>query len=122
MPITEKENLIIEFENLIHGSMVLDETEEDKYRELIQNHPDYKEVKMLESIEEVGIEKGIEKGKADIIARQIKRKFGDLSPELRKRLTAAKVETLDPFGEAIFDFQSLKDAEQWWEKQDKGRA
>ncbi len=124
--------------SLIHISMALDEQEQKQYRELIQNHPDYKEVKMLESIEAVGIEKGIEKGKiigikegkaigqgegkADMIARLIKRKFGDISPVIQKRLKTAKVESLDQFGEAIFDFESLEDAEKWWEHFDKGRA
>jgi len=33
-----------------------------KFRELVQNNPMFQEAKMLQSIEEVGIEKGIEKG------------------------------------------------------------
>ena len=40
----------------------LDKNEQLIFKEIINTHNDYKEVKMLQSIEEVGYEKGIEKG------------------------------------------------------------
>ncbi len=45
---------------LIEESIKLNEEEEKQYLKLIQD--DYKEAKMLQSVEELGIEKGIEKG------------------------------------------------------------
>jgi hypothetical protein len=46
--------------SLIDVSIKLDRDEERQYQELI--HSDYQEVKMLQSIEEVGFEKGIDQG------------------------------------------------------------
>jgi hypothetical protein len=48
--------------SLIDQSLQLNPEEEKTFRELIQKNPMFQEVKMLQSIEEVGIEKGLEKG------------------------------------------------------------
>ncbi len=48
--------------SLIQESIKLDSKEEKQFRKLVRDNPMYKEVNMLESIEEVGIEKGIEIG------------------------------------------------------------
>ena len=73
---------------------------------------------------EQGIEKGIERGigigRTELIWKQLKKRFGDLSPALERRLNESGVEVLDRFGESIFDFQSLEDAEKWWEDVEKG--
>lgn len=48
--------------SLINESIKLDSEEEKTFQQLIQADPSYKEVKMLESIEEVGYERGFEEG------------------------------------------------------------
>ncbi|MGE0087551.1 MAG: hypothetical protein AB7S75_24340, partial [Desulfococcaceae bacterium] len=48
--------------SLIDQSLQLKPEEEREFRELVQNNPMFQEAKMLQSIEEVGIEKGLEKG------------------------------------------------------------
>jgi hypothetical protein len=48
--------------SLIDQSLQLNPEEEKTFRELIQKNPMFQEVKMLQSIEEVGIEKGVERG------------------------------------------------------------
>ena len=48
--------------SLIQESIKLDSEEEKQFRELVRDNPIYKEVKMLQSIEEVGFEKGVEIG------------------------------------------------------------
>jgi len=48
--------------SLIDQSLRLKPEEEREFRELVQNNPMFQEAKMLQSIEEVGIEKGIERG------------------------------------------------------------
>ena len=48
--------------SLVQESMPLEKEEEDLFQKLIQAEPIYQEVKMLQSIKEVGIEEGIEKG------------------------------------------------------------
>jgi len=48
--------------SLIQESIPLNGEEEKQFQELIRNDPVYKEVKMLQSVREVGIEEGIEIG------------------------------------------------------------
>ena len=48
--------------SLIQESIPLNKSEERKYQKLIQTDPFYEEVKMLQSIEEVGMERGLELG------------------------------------------------------------
>jgi hypothetical protein len=48
--------------SLIDISLPLNEIEAQRFDEIIQKDPTYQEVKMLQSIEEWGIEKGMEKG------------------------------------------------------------
>ncbi|MEA1968385.1 MAG: hypothetical protein U9N77_09210 [Thermodesulfobacteriota bacterium] len=49
--------------SLIQEIIVLDSEEEKQFREIIHINPIYQEVKMLQSIEEVGMEQGMEQGR-----------------------------------------------------------
>ena len=49
--------------SLIQESIRLDSEEERQFRELVRTSPMYKEVKMLESVEEVGYERGMEEAR-----------------------------------------------------------
>ncbi len=51
--------------SLIQQSLELNPEEEKKFREIIGENPMFMEAKMLQSIEEVGIEKGIDIGKEE---------------------------------------------------------
>ncbi len=59
-------------------------------------------------------------GRTELIWKQLKKRFGNLSPALERRLNESGVEVLDRFGESIFDFESLEDAEKWWEDVENG--
>jgi predicted transposase/invertase (TIGR01784 family) len=48
--------------SLIQESIKLDSEEEKQFRELVRTNPMYQEVKMLQSVKEVGIEEGMEIG------------------------------------------------------------
>ncbi len=62
-----------------------------------------------------GFQKGIGFGQAQLLLKLLKKRFGYLSPVLEKTLNESGVDVLDRFGESIFDFESLEDAEKWWE-------
>ena len=49
--------------SLIDHSLPLDPDEEKTFQDIIQENPMFQEAKMLQSIEEVGMEKGIEQEK-----------------------------------------------------------
>lgn len=64
---------------------------------------------------EEGMEKGMEKGKAegvamgraDLLMRQVRKRFGDVSPQIEARVRAADVDTLDRWGDLILTAATL---------------
>ena len=58
-------------------------------------------------------------GKTEIIQKQISKRFGAMSPFLESHLQNSEADLLDRFGESMFDFNSLKDAENWWKTRGK---
>lgn len=71
-------------------------------------------------VEEKGIEKGIEKGKEigmeqgakkgnELLIKQLVKKFGNLSEELKSKIMSLPIDKVNEIGESIFDFKSLED-------------
>ena len=60
-----------------------------------------------------------QEGRSTLILKQLKKRFGSLPLELKGKLDQSGADALDRFGEAIFDFQTLEDAERWWEDFEK---
>ena len=72
---------------------------------------------------EEGVQEGFQKGIGfgrELILKLLKKRFGYLSPALERKLNESGVDVLDRFGESIFEFESLEDAEKWWEDFKKG--
>jgi len=63
---------------------------------------------------------GIGIGRSELILKLLKKRFGSLSPALKRKLNESGVDVLDRFGESIFDFESMEEAEKWWEDFEKG--
>ncbi|MDM8538136.1 Rpn family recombination-promoting nuclease/putative transposase [Desulfobacterales bacterium HSG17] len=55
------------------------------------------------------------KGRTVLIQKLLNKRFGIISPMLEQKLRNSKLDILDQFGENIFDFSNLNDAEKWWE-------
>lgn len=66
-----------------------------------------------------GRREGRQEGRAAIIQRQINKRFGPMSPFLESSLQNSEADLLDRFGESLFDFKNLKDAENWWKTHGK---
>lgn len=61
-------------------------------------------------IEEKGIERGIEKGEKksnELLIRQISKRFGELSDDLKNKIMNLPINKVNEIGEGIFDFESL---------------
>ena len=71
---------------------------------------------IAERLHEEGMQTGAQKGRFLLIQKLLNKRFGDIPSNLEKRLEAATPETLDEFGESLFDFKNLEDAEAWWMK------
>ncbi|NET45092.1 Rpn family recombination-promoting nuclease/putative transposase [Okeania sp. SIO2B3] len=62
---------------------------------------------------EIGREEGIGIGVVKQILRQIRRKFGEISPEVQTQIEKLSLEKLDILGEEIFDLATVVDLENW---------
>ena len=62
---------------------------------------------------EIGREEGIGIGVVKQILRQIRRKFGEISPEIETQIEQLSLEKLDILGEEIFDLATIADLENW---------
>lgn len=58
-------------------------------------------------------EEGREEGQRSLILRQLTRRVGELSQEVRSQVEALSLEQLEDLGEALLDFTSLDDLQNW---------
>ena len=75
---------------------------------------------IAERLRQEGRLEGFQNGQSQIILKLLKKRFGHLPPALERKLNESGVDVLDRFGESIFDFESMEDAEKWWEDFGKG--
>ena len=67
----------------------------------------------------IGREEGIGIGIVKQILRQIRRKFGEITPEVQTKIEQLSVEKLDILGDEIFDLATIVDLENWLNQQVK---
>ena len=102
----------------------LEKQEEEVFQtELDRIEPSEKEVVMevvtswmeagIEQGIERGIEQGIERGERSLITRQLNRRFGSLTQGIQAQVEALPLKQLESLGEALLDFTSLADLENW---------
>jgi predicted transposase YdaD len=60
-----------------------------------------------------GEQLGQQLGEANLIVRQISRRFGALSPDRVSQVRSLSIPQLESLGEALLDFQSLGEFEAW---------
>ncbi len=58
---------------------------------------------------EKGLEQGIEKGEAEVLLRQLERKFGEVRPEFRRRIAEAESDQLLAWAERILTAKNIDD-------------
>jgi len=60
-----------------------------------------------------GLQAGLLAGEADLILRQLTRKYGTLTPEVNQQIKALTIAELGDLGEALLDFVEISDLETW---------
>ena len=65
----------------------------------------------------IGREEGIGIGVVKLILRQIRRMFGEITPEVQTQIEQLSLEKLDILGEEIFDLATIVDLENWLNQQ-----
>ncbi|MGB3510058.1 MAG: Rpn family recombination-promoting nuclease/putative transposase [Microcoleaceae cyanobacterium] len=66
---------------------------------------------------EIGRSEGMGIGVVKQILRQIRRKFGEITPEVQTQIEQLSLEKLDILGEEIFDLATIVDLENWLNQQ-----
>jgi hypothetical protein len=73
----------------------------------------------LERGRQEGLEEGLEAGRQQeslaLVQRQLRRRLGDLPEVWQDRLAALGLGPLEELAEALLDFQSLVDLQDWWQ-------
>jgi predicted transposase/invertase (TIGR01784 family) len=67
-----------------------------------------------------GLQEGRQEGEAELLIRLLNRRCGALADELQAQVRSLSIPELESLGEAILDFQGLKDLETWL--QDHGQT
>jgi predicted transposase/invertase (TIGR01784 family) len=78
--------------------------------DIMQESIIYQEI--LREGEARGLERGLQQEQA-LILRQLTRKLGNIPTELPARINSLSIEQLESLGEALFDFNSIADLENW---------
>jgi len=88
---------------------VLSQNEKEQVMELTTS---WKEEGREEGRQE-GRQQGRQEGEANLILRQLKRRFGDLAPAVEERVLGLPVARLETLAEALLEFESAADLERW---------
>jgi len=72
-----------------------------------------KETRVYREIKEEGREEGREEATANLVNRLLKKRFGELTPEMLSAITDLPLPILEDLSEALLDFTSLADLQSW---------
>lgn len=61
----------------------------------------------------IGWKEGRQEGEQSLVLRQLNRRIGDVSPELRSQIQALSLDQLEALGEALLDFSEPTDLVNW---------
>ncbi|MBD2138344.1 DUF4351 domain-containing protein [Anabaena sp. FACHB-1237] len=86
----------------------------------IKNFEEEKKMPFISPTEELAMERGEQKGiqwgiqrEQELVIRQLNRRIGEIKFSLIETIRKLKVEELELLGEALLDFSSVSDLEQW---------
>ena len=74
---------------------------------------DVTQTRFYQEVIQIGRQEGEQLGEANLIVRQISRRFGTLSPEQISQVRSLSIPQLESLGEALLDFQELGEFEAW---------
>ena len=74
---------------------------------------DITQSRFYQEVVAVGRQEGLLAGEADLILRQLTRKYGTLTPEVNQQIRALTIAELGDLGEALLDFVEISDLKTW---------
>ena len=61
-----------------------------------------------------GVQQGVQQGEANMVIRQLNRRFGNLNPTQVKKVRSLSLPQLESLGEGLLDFNNLSNLENWF--------
>jgi predicted transposase YdaD len=71
----------------------------------------------LEPLDQRDREQAKQEGEQNLILRQLNRRFGEIDASLIERVQELSIEQLENLGEALLDFTTVADLENWFNQQ-----
>jgi Domain of unknown function (DUF4351) len=100
---------ILDLYRFIDWILVLPEMVEREFWQELQVFEEERRVTYVTNVERFGIEKG----ERSLILRQLTRRVGILPSEMRSQVESLNLEKLESLGEALLDFSSSVDLDEW---------
>lgn len=88
----------------------------DAYETLVKYWQDKAKEEGIQKGLEEGIQKGLEEGEANLLIRQLNRRFGSLTENQKQKVRSLSIPQLESLAEDLFDFENISDFEKWLEK------
>ncbi|WP_083894102.1 DUF4351 domain-containing protein [Rivularia sp. PCC 7116] len=76
-----------------------------------------KQTRVYREAKEEGREEGEQEATLRLVMRQLNKRFGELSEEMRSSISSLPLSNLENLSEALLDFTSLADLQAWLETQ-----
>jgi predicted transposase YdaD len=93
--------------------MILPKAVEREFWQELQVFEEERKVTYVTNVERFGIEKGVIQEERSLILRLLSRRVGVLSSEVRSQVESLSLEQLESLGEALLDFSSAADLDEW---------
>ncbi|MBD2664399.1 hypothetical protein B6N60_00884 [Richelia sinica FACHB-800] len=78
---------------------------------VLRESPWYQEI-LKEGLQQ-GVQQGEQQGEANLVIRQLSKRFGNLDPVITSQIRQLSISQLETLGESIFDFSAMADLENW---------
>jgi len=77
---------------------------------------DLKQTRYYQDAKQEGMQQGMQQGQANLMLKQLARKFGGVSEELRSNIAQLSPAQLENLAEAILDFVSMAELDRWMQQ------
>ena len=108
---------VIDLFCFIDWLLVLPEDLEEEFAQELHEYEKEKTMQYVSSIERIGfkkgkqqgVQRGMQQGESTMLVRQMERKFGQVSKEVKQKIEAADSDTLLEWGEKILSASTAED-------------
>ncbi len=78
----------------------------------LKQREEWRQEGLQEGLQE-GRQEGVQEGEKKILLRLLKRRFGEIAPDLEQRITSLSIPQLEALVDAQLDFSNLDDLVTW---------